>query len=287
MCPFQRKGEKLQRFAKSERSFEALRLCAEVSLKREVIQTGSLLVAKVAVDSLPEAAENREAFLAFLPFETRLIVHVVLRRTLFGSWLSFEIFVMVHQCLNNVKIVRHVRPGMQHSARFEDSRTQADKFVRKNTPSAMLPSPPRIWEIDVDRVDRVWLDMLFQRDSRVATDDPSVGRFPFPGTFCRSAAFLEVELQAEVIRVGVLDARVVQKEASPAADVQFDRVVVAPERRPVDPFGQIIDGDKPRSQILHAFGQRIFKFDRLFLLSHLRPRSWFCKLSFESRPASW
>ena len=51
---------------------------------------------QILIDSLPQASKDRGAPLPFLPLETRLVVHIVFRRTFFWSGLCLEIVMMVH-----------------------------------------------------------------------------------------------------------------------------------------------------------------------------------------------
>jgi hypothetical protein len=89
-----RRHAKLRERLKKAISVATVFFVAELFLVSRLPPACSLL--QIFVNSLPQATGNREAFLAFLSFETRLIVHIVFRKPFLRGRKRFEIVVMVH-----------------------------------------------------------------------------------------------------------------------------------------------------------------------------------------------
>ena len=101
----------------------------------------------------PQSAADRETGLPFFSLKTGLIIHIVFRNPLLRWTQRFKVVVVVHQCLNDLEIIRHVGPGVQLTAWLEYPGAEISKRVCENPSPAVFFSPPRVRKVHVNGID--------------------------------------------------------------------------------------------------------------------------------------
>ncbi len=193
--------------------------------------------------------------LSACPFKAGLIVEIVDGWTFFWCWKLREERVMIEQRVNDLEVVGHVGPHVEHAVRLQDASDSIGKEVGKKSASAMLPLPPRVGKVDVNRRQRRGPDQVVEQIIRIAADHASVRLLTFEEPLRSAPAFREIEFDAEEISLWLSRAGVEEEHAASAADVQLNRVRVAEELLPIQAAahrevrGEVIEAEKAGTKI--------------------------------------
>ncbi len=156
----------------------------------------------------------------------------MLRDLLGGRRQRFESRIVVHEALNHFEVLGNVGRRRQHAARLQNFDDLIHKVIGENPALAVFRFPPGIWKVDMDDGHALGSDQSLKGLTNVAAEHPGVLRLPFLQSGRRPATLLEIDLDAEVVPLGMRETLVVEKEPSTAADIYIDGILVAEEPGP-------------------------------------------------------
>lgn len=157
---------------------------------------------------------------------------------------------MVHQRLDDFEIIFHISPGMDQPARFDGTRKSVSKEIGEQPATPMSAFPPRIGKIDMNRIDRMWGEVVVKGPVDIAPQHTGVGNLSLLQSFGRAATFFVVDFDTEIIDVRIALACGNQMQATTAADIEFDRIGIPIEFGPVNQAGEVVNGAEPGEEIL-------------------------------------
>lgn len=155
---------------------------------------------------------------------------------------------MIEQRFDDLEVVGHVGPHVEQAVRLQDASDSIGKEVGEEPASAMLPLPPRVGKVDVNRRQRRGPDQVIEQIIRIAADHASVWLLTFEEPLRSAPALCEIKFDAEKISLRLSRAGIEQEHAPSAADIEFNRVRVTEQLLPVD----MIIRRKVRREIIEA-----------------------------------
>ncbi len=142
-----------------------------------------------------------------------------------------------------------------------DSGEQLHERVCEQPAAFVLLLPPGIREVNVGFLDGPRFDQLGQSITAVTGSHSRVCQFTSLQLSVRVPSFLEDDLHAQVVDIRVRDRRVRQEDATAAADVEHDRVVVAKELGPIQvAVFEFVDELKVRVEVFVSGNARHWEY---------------------------
>src|SRR5262245_23997594 len=133
---------------------------------------------------------------------------------------------MIHQRRDDCEVFFDVRPRVQQSTGLEQPRTLVCKPVGEHAAAAVLELPPWIGEVDVNRIDRMRLDVALKYAMDIRAENADVFELP-PFQPPRGAAPLAVlQFDAQEVAIWMRGPGRDEKHPAAGADVDLNRVLV-------------------------------------------------------------
>ena len=198
-----------------------------------------------ASDFLPEGSVDGESEFAFFPFETGLVVHVVLWVTFVGGWSRSECGLLVHEAAGHVEIVSDVCPVVDEPPRLDDSGKEFGEGGVEDASFVMSSFPPWVREVDMSGVHGVGRDELGKGVGGITAEDAGVGKLPFVEFISGTAGFGVVDFESGKVDVWVLESSGEDEETASAADVELDGIWAVEEGIPVEAGADVIERLEP------------------------------------------
>ena len=206
---------------------------------------------RLFVEEFPAAAVDLGPGLTAFSLVTGQVVHVVLGSFFVHGTEFFEEGVMCDQCLDDLKVLADIGPGVEFSTGFHDAGDELEEGIGENSSTAMLTFPPGVGEVDMHGTDGVLFKERVEGEPGISSEYPGITECSFFEPPCCSAAFPVIDLDPDIIGVRIGHRRVDQEQTSTTAEIEFEWLVFFfEEAGAIERVAHIGEGEEPRFQVL-------------------------------------